>query len=153
MPTLESVPEKTLNLSVPVWRTRKLLSISPDAEDHAALRRILGDLDWEVWPVATCWDAIEQLVVERFSVVFCDNVLADGTWKDILRQLNSGAEAPPLVVTSRLADAYLWSEVLNLGGYDVVSKPFDAGEVSHVITTVSLQEKTEKTRLRAAAAF
>ena len=41
--------------------------------------------------------------------------------------------APPLVVTSRLADDYLWSEVLNLGGWDVLAKPFRQQEVLYVL--------------------
>jgi FixJ family two-component response regulator len=36
---------------------------------------------------------------------------------------------PLLIVTSRLADARLWAEALNLGAYDVLAKPFDATEV------------------------
>jgi DNA-binding response OmpR family regulator len=36
-------------------------------------------------------------------------------------------------VTSRLADERLWAEVLSLGGYDVLMKPFDVSEVYRVI--------------------
>jgi FixJ family two-component response regulator len=36
-------------------------------------------------------------------------------------------------VTSRLADEYLWAEVLNLGGYDVLAKPLDKQEVSRTL--------------------
>jgi CheY-like chemotaxis protein len=39
-------------------------------------------------------------------------------------------DPPMLIVTSRLADDYLWAEALNLGAYDVLAKPFDASEVS-----------------------
>jgi len=45
-----------------------------------------------------------------------------------------------LIVTSRVADARLWAEVLNLGGFDVIAKPFHAPEVLHVLRTVSLQK-------------
>ena len=40
---------------------------------------------------------------------------------------------PRLVFTSRLADEYLWVEVLNLGGHDVLVKPFRAAEVQWVL--------------------
>ena len=40
-----------------------------------------------------------------------------------------------MIVTSRLADDRLWAEVLNLGGYDVLAKPFDASEVARVVGT------------------
>ena len=38
-----------------------------------------------------------------------------------------------LIVTSRLADEYLWAEALNLGAYDMLAKPFDASEVVRVL--------------------
>jgi hypothetical protein len=37
------------------------------------------------------------------------------------------------VVASRHADENLWGEVLNLGGYDVLIKPFDCSEVTRVV--------------------
>ena len=41
--------------------------------------------------------------------------------------------SPLLLVTSKTADENLWAEVLNLGGYDVLMKPFELGEVTRVI--------------------
>ena len=84
--------------------------------------------------------AIERLGASAVSVMVCESVLEDGTWKDILEHNQSGSYAPPLIVTSRLADEYLWAEVLNLGGYDVLPKPFNDREVRHVLQTVSLQQ-------------
>lgn len=41
--------------------------------------------------------------------------------------------APPnLIVSSRLADARLWVEVLNLGGFNVLVTPFETEEVLRV---------------------
>ena len=44
---------------------------------------------------------------------------------------------PNLVVTSRLADDRLWAEVLNLGGWDVLSTPFEAAELIRVLFAAS----------------
>jgi len=70
----------------------------------------------------------------RPKVVLCEQVFADGDWRDLLRELDAHApEAPPVIVCSRLADDRLWAEVLNLGGYDVLSKPFASAEVNRVV--------------------
>jgi DNA-binding response OmpR family regulator len=66
-------------------------------------------------------------------VVICDQTLADGDWRDLLVALQAEADAPPLIVVSRLADDRLWAEVLNLGGYDLLTKPFIAVEVTRVV--------------------
>ena len=53
--------------------------------------------------------------------------------------------APVLIVTSKVADEYLWSEVLNLGGYDVLAQPLDRDEVTRVarsaITATSREDR------------
>ena len=117
---------------------RRVLSVSPAADDHAFLNNVLEPSSWELYRAGNCQDAIERLRANPVSVVFCESVLEDGTWKDILCEIQETANAPVLVVTSRLADAFLWSEVLNLGGYDVLAKPFSQREVHHVIDNIAL---------------
>jgi hypothetical protein len=47
--------------------------------------------------------------------------------------LQGQARPPNLIVSSRLADDRLWAEVLNLGGYDVLARPFNRVEVIRVV--------------------
>lgn len=52
----------------------------------------------------------------------------------ILRHAQAQSQPPKLIVASRLADERLWAEVLNLGGYDLLVKPFVADEVQRVVS-------------------
>jgi DNA-binding response OmpR family regulator len=117
-----------------------VLSVSPLLEDHAALHEIFAhsqwDLhrtQWELHRAATCKEAEEILRTVAAPVVLCESRLPDGSWQDILRRAERMVFPPPVVVTSRLADDRLWGEVLNLGGYDVLAKPFDKTEVLRVV--------------------
>jgi DNA-binding response OmpR family regulator len=71
-------------------------------------------------------------------IVLCDSHLPDGTWLDILKHAAGAAEPPLIVVASRLADERLWSEVLNLGAFDLIAKPFSGTDVLHVLTAAWL---------------
>jgi DNA-binding response OmpR family regulator len=62
-------------------------------------------------------------------LVLCDEVLPDGSWKDMLRLMQKQPDPNYLIVTSPNADDHLWAEVLNLGAYDVLAKPFHSTEV------------------------
>jgi len=42
-----------------------------------------------------------------------------------------------------LADEVLWAEVLNLGGYDVLAKPFNSNEFIRVISMAWRRSKSE----------
>jgi len=125
----------------------RILSVSDCQLDHAALGRMVDAKEWQLTTAGNCQDAEVSLSRLGALVVFTDSVLPDGTWKDLLAMISSLDEPPLLVVTSRLADEHLWSEVLNLGGYDVLVKPFVEREVKHVLASVWAQNTHRRTHI------
>jgi len=149
MATLEStLVSKRVNVQAPL-PVHKLLSICPKTDDHDTLRCIVTDHDWRISSAGTLYDALQKLISERFAVVFCEERLEDGSWTDLLHHPSQS----PVVVTSRLADARLWGEVLNLGGYDVLAKPFNSREVLHLLRNITLGTSVEAPRVRVAGAM
>jgi DNA-binding response OmpR family regulator len=53
---------------------------------------------------------------------------------EVLAHITPLPRPPFVIVTSRLADDELWSEALNLGAYDVLAKPFEATEVTRIVS-------------------
>lgn len=74
-----------------------------------------------------------MLAQHHVHVVLCDPRLPDGTWKDLLETIADIPEPPQLIVTAHHADDRLWAEVLNLGAWDVLVKPFHPKEVYRTI--------------------
>ena len=112
----------------------RLLAVTGDQEARKALSRILKSLHWQVLAATSYAEADAILASQRIPIVVCDHELPDGNWRSLLQRSSHYREQPTLIVTSRLADDHLWAEVLNLGGYDVLSQPFDEHEVRRVIT-------------------
>lgn len=104
-------------------------------EDHAFLGSIFVKCSWQLDSVSTVKESIQYLHHHLPGLLICDERLEDGGWKAILDLLTEVECPPRMIVTSRLADERLWAEVLNLGGYDVLAKPFDAAEVVRVVGT------------------
>jgi CheY-like chemotaxis protein len=124
---------QNLHSPIPTPEKISILLVSPHQPDQTALRQILHHADWEIARVSGCQEAIRSLQSTCSSVVLCERDLPDGTWKDILDFAAQLPHPPLVLVTSRHADEGLWAEVLNLGGYDVLLKPFDRSEVTRVI--------------------
>lgn len=132
---MKNSPVIRRNRSVPV------LSISPREEDHLFLQDILNRLQGTLDPVrtfrvnacTTLASGLAALGKLQFEVVVCERDLAPGSWKDVLEQAAILPDPPPLIVTSRLADERLWAEALNLGAYDVLTKPFNCTEALRVV--------------------
>ncbi len=131
-------------------RTVTVLEISPYESDHAALRRIFSHSNWKLHISRSCAEAIGLLKRKLFPVVLCERDLPDGSWKDIVERTAQAANPPAVIVSSRLADDLLWSEVLNSGGYNVLSKPFNEAEVFRDVSLAWLHWKSRAERIRKA---
>lgn len=107
----------------------RILSISPFREDHLYLQRILGQSKWILDTAGDLQDALASLERRDTSVVICERDLMPGSWTDILDHTSRLPHPPSVVITSRLADERLWSEILNRGAWDLLAKPFDRMEL------------------------
>jgi hypothetical protein len=89
---------------------------------------------WSMHQVQTCREAFQFLLKKPVPLIISWNHLPDGTWRDLLRQTAVMIRPPLLIVSYQPVGRYLWSEILNLGGYDVLVKPFGPPDVFRQIT-------------------
>ncbi|MBI4874220.1 MAG: response regulator [Acidobacteria bacterium] len=115
-----------------------VLTVSDCERDLDCLSEIFRHSRWRMLSAGSCGEAFRVLQSHRIPVVVCEHSLPDGNWRSVLNRLAQSAEQPLLIVASRQADDRLWAEVLNLGGYDVLSKPFDRSEAVRVIAAAWL---------------
>ena len=125
-------------------RVVNVLAVHPSDEDQASLREIFRHSNWRVQFANNCRGALETLDRRRPAIVICEASLPDGSWKDLLRETSTMPVPPPIIVTSMHADDWLWAEVLNLGGYDVLAKPFDLKEVVRVTSLAWLHWREKR---------
>ncbi len=114
-----------------------VISMSAIEGDQIALSHILADpslgTSWHFCPVRTPERALVTIKQQRAQIVMCDGDVWPCAWKELLADIILVLNPPPLIVTSQLADEYLWCEALNLGAFDVLMKPFDPAEVVRVL--------------------
>ncbi len=106
------------------------------------LRCILGHSRWNVLAVSTVSEANAALRRELPLVIVSQADLPDGSWKDVLAGARKLPIPPPVVVTAPQTDDYLWMEVLNGGGYNVLSAPFREREVFRILSMAWLRERS-----------
>ena len=111
-----------------------LSALTCEAE-RRALAGILDDTKWKVLCVDDVQTLRELLSPDRDAVIVMDCLLCDGTeWKEVLVEIETQGLNIQLVVADCHADERLWAEVLNVGAFDLIAKPFKADEVFHVIS-------------------
>lgn len=122
-----------------------ILAIFSDCEDRRLLVSIFAHSEWKLTFTQVLPET--QTALQRYAVgvVISDSRLSDGhCWKDLLREMEELGDRPPLIVADRLADERLWAEVLNLGAYDLLMKPFDTKEVLHAVTSACRHFESER---------
>ena len=119
--------------------TRMVLSVSADRADHSALSEVLKPWGGTIHEAGSAASAYDRLKKEEIGVVLCERDLGNENWIDLLKVLFRLQHAPPLIVTSRLADDSLWAEALNRGAYDVLAKPFDRQELLRTVNLAWLR--------------
>jgi DNA-binding response OmpR family regulator len=110
------------------------LLVSHDPDDREQLKPLFHAQKWKLHTAPSHAAAQAALQRHEIPVVVAERDLPSGDWKQLLAHTQGLRHRPLLVVASRLADDYLWSEVLNLGGHDVLRKPFRASEVLRVLS-------------------
>lgn len=107
------------------------------ASERSLVNDIFQSCGWRLFEARDRLKALESVRRHGVRVVIADANLPGWSWQHIHRDLLRLPVPPELVVTSRMADEHLWAEVLNLGGYDVLARPFDREEVERVIAAAS----------------
>jgi DNA-binding response OmpR family regulator len=123
---------KKLPTPSPSHENNTLLTVNLNREDRHSLEYILDRDSWTLQAARSLREAT-TLLRDNPSLILCEKDLPDGSWIDVFREAEDLHDPPPVVVVSRHADERLWAEVLNLGGYDVLLRPFERSEVSRVM--------------------
>lgn len=110
-----------------------VLAVGEFENDRTLLREIFQAAGWRLFEARDRRRAMQFLERNPVHVVLAESELPNWNWKKIFYDLRRLAQPPQLVVASRTADDYLWSEVLNIGGYDVLPQPLERDETERVI--------------------
>jgi DNA-binding NtrC family response regulator len=104
--------------------------ISRNDDTRAALRRIFREIDWSIRERRSVASFGESVPPAWSGLVLTDYTLGDGTWRDVAEAAEAHSPNTRVIVMSRVADDYMWAEVLNCGAFDLISQqPVDRAEV------------------------
>jgi DNA-binding response OmpR family regulator len=115
----------------------RVLLVLSASEDQAVLARLLAAHSYPRYWTSSVAEATDWLRRRNARVVICDEQLSDGHWQDLWEILRWTPVPPVFIVSAYWADERLWAEVLNMGAFDVLAKPFRGSEVVRVLDQAS----------------
>jgi DNA-binding NtrC family response regulator len=130
-----------------VWqRIHWLLSGVPEAalSNRTAIVALVGEQERSLLSVLTQqkWDVHfaesgeqAQVISNQLSapMILYDRDWPHLEWRAVVRKFASSPHRPCVILLSRVADEYLWDELIRHGGYDILAKPLRPDDVARVM--------------------
>lgn len=109
----------------------RILAVLPEA-DRDLLRAAGAKNQWHITFADTYEEAQRLLAKVQAPVVLCDRDLAQDWWS-MVEGLAACSRQACILLVSKVADDYLWNELVRRGGYDVLSKPLEEAELVRAV--------------------
>ena len=118
----------------PAAETINIVAITQSRDDAEALGRIAAEYHWKISIVDSVGAAVALLHEQPTPIIICDRDLPNEAWPDVLAKVASQPVAVCVLLASRVVDDYLWRQVIEHRGYDLVAKPFQPENLRRAVT-------------------
>jgi DNA-binding NtrC family response regulator len=102
----------------------RLLAVTPNASDWKSLQEIAYQRGWALFWAHSCDSALSVLSHSTIPIVICDRDLPGEDWRSVLNRIAVFRPPACILLASSVSDQYLWREVVQHQGFDVLPKPF-----------------------------
>lgn len=111
----------------------KILALSIFLQDRLLLERLGKQNNWELRFTNSPTDAFDWASQNQFEIILCDRNQPGYPWREVMDRLAKSSPRSCILLISPINDDYLWSDVLQWGGYDVLMRPLRAEVVLHLV--------------------
>jgi AmiR/NasT family two-component response regulator len=110
-----------------------VIALAVSDHDREILTAISGREPWEIHLAESrvqAWDAMNRF---NSPVILYDRDWPGAEWRSTVQTFARSAQRPCVLLTSRVADEYLWQELIRCGGHDLLAKPLRSEDVTRAL--------------------
>jgi DNA-binding NtrC family response regulator len=119
--------------------------VSSVLQDRKSLLQILDKLSLNVISCSTISQAKEVLERQEVWLVFCDESISDGSYRELLRPRKIEQSGPCLVITFHRGEWKEYLEAMRLGVFDAISWPFRPTDVESIVLRAGREHRETTT--------
>ncbi len=115
------------------WPPAPVIALAASDYDREVLTAVSRRGPWDMHFADSRVQAWE--IVHRFGspVVLYDRDWPNAEWRTTVHTFASCPRRPCVILMSRVADDYLWQELIRCGGHDLLAKPLRADDVNRAL--------------------
>ena len=116
----------------------RILVVCIFLDDRFVLERIGNLYGWRLCFSSSPKDAFRLASQSDFDLILCDRNQPGYPWREVMDGLAASSPRSCIILTSPKKDDYLWWDVLNHRGFDVLIRPLREEHVLRMIDTAIL---------------
>lgn len=113
----------------------RVLAVTQNASDWRTLQEIANGRGWALFWAHSRESALAILSHYAIPIVICDRDLPGEDWRDVVKHIAGFRPPVSILLASSVSDEYLWREVVQHSGFDVLPKPFRDDNVIRAVNT------------------
>ena len=122
----------------------QVLVVGSDVRKRTALVDILEECGLEPVIASNLEETRKILARTPMHVMFCEDYLPDGGFREMLRLVKATRPEIQVVVSSMLADVDEYIEAMNLGAFDFIAPPYRGTEIISVVDSASKRYRLKR---------
>jgi CheY-like chemotaxis protein len=126
------IKQRSESCLVPDTRVR-ILIVSMSLDDRLVLEALGRQYAWELRFTSSPRESFNLAAQSHFDLILCDRSQYGYPWREVMERLASISRRSCILLVSPVSDDYLWGNVLQHGGYDVLIRPLHEKAVLHSI--------------------
>ena len=112
----------------------KILALSIFFQDRLLLERLGKEHHWELRFTNSPPEAFQWASQSQFEIILCDRNQPGYPWREVMDRLAKSSPRSCILLVSPMNDDYLWSDVLQSGGYAVLRRPLRVDAVVRLVS-------------------
>lgn len=109
-------------------------------EDRFLLERLAPENNWKLRFADSPREGFALATRTSFDVILCDRNQPGYPWREVLDRLSAAAPHSCTLLISPVNDDYLWGEVVQHGGHDILRRPLREPTALKAIETARLRQ-------------
>jgi DNA-binding response OmpR family regulator len=122
---------------LPGVRPLRILAVSISLDDIFLLEYLANQHGWDVKFTRSPEEAFRLAFDGAFDVILCDRNQPGHPWREVMDRLGEESPASCILLVSPARDDYLWWDVLNHRGFDILIHPLRAEVVLRAVATAA----------------
>jgi DNA-binding response OmpR family regulator len=117
-------------------RRLRVLALSVHIDDRLLLEGLRRRHDWEFRFTCSPELGLQVASQTHYDLILCDRNQPGYPWREVMERLAACSPRSCIVLVSDVSGDYVWGDVLQQGGYDVLVRPISEASVLQAVQAV-----------------